>query len=472
MNMRTRAASTAVLLTALSTPVADATLPPGRTGLLAAGPAPGPAAAVQSAAGGASLRVAHVGAISAPDADGAYVEPWLAINPIDPGNLIAAAMDLGSGEMRSAVWASRDAGRSWMRATRGSDADPRFPDGDPMAVFGADGGAFFTTLADGFSVWRSRDGGLHWGEPSQVPGGSYDRQWLAVDASGGRFHGRIYTAGKVWIKVFGSIAQDVMAMSHSEDGGDTYTSPRLLLPDPSQEVLHTVTDLVVTEDGTVVAPFLTFFWTGSAAGPGDGRLNGRFSVVRSNDGGRSFSDPHVVAPMHTFGHAEPELSNKALGGGRIALDRSAGSYAGRMYLTWVEAVGRALHIVVAASADGGRTWTPPVRVNDGGLESAAGNPAIAVNRDGVVAVTWNDRRDDPTDRCFQPYGAISRDSGASFETNVRIGEGQACPGGRFANGGDTQGLVALPDGGFVAAWIRQVDGDLQLWSSTLRPVIR
>jgi hypothetical protein len=420
-------------------------------------------------AGGQSLVVARAGPVSKADPEAQYVEPWLAVNPTDPDNLIAVAMDIGARGLRSAVWASRDAGRTWTRAAHGDGSDSSFADGDPMVAFGPDGTAYFTTLADGFSVWRSRDGGFHWGEPTHVPGGSYDRQWVAVDASGGSFHGRIYTAGKVRIEVFGSVAQSVMAMSRSEDGGESYPSPRLLLPDPGSEVLHAVTDLRVTNDGVVVAPFLTFFWRGPGDGPNDGRLTGRFSVVRSEDGGRSFSGPYEVAPMHSFGHAEPELSNKALGGGRIALDRSSGRLAGRIYLTWVEAVGRALHIVVANSADGGRTWGAPVRANAGGLESANGNPAIAVNHNGTVLVTWNDRRDDPGERCFRVYGAVSRNGGAGFEPDFPIGGGRACPQDRFVNGGDTQGLAALPDGRFVAAWIREVDGDLRVWASTLQP---
>lgn len=363
-----------------------------------------PPPAVRHRAGmGQGITVVRGGPISEAATDAQYVEPWLAVSPIDPENLVAAAMNLSRSGLRSSVWASGDGGRSWTRSTHGGDAERDFPDGDPMVAFGADGAAYFTTLADGFSVWRSRDGGNRWGEPAHVPGGSYDRQWVAIDKSDGPFHGRIDTAGKIWIKVFGTIVQGVMAIGGSEDGGETYASPRLLLPDPSQEVLH----------------------------------------------------------------AEPELSNKALGGGRMALDRSSGPFGGRMYLTWIEGFGRALHIVLSSSPDGGRTWTVPVRVDDGGVDSGNGNPAIAVNDDGVVLVTWNDRRADPSDRCFQPYGAVSRDGGLSF---APIGAGRAYPGDRFANGGDTQGLVALPGGNFVAAWIRQVDGDLQVWSSTLRAI--
>jgi hypothetical protein len=368
--------------------------------------------------------------------------------------------------MSSAVWASHDEGRTWIRARRSGGAED-FPDGDPMATFGPDGAAYFTTLANGFTAWRSSDGGRHWRDPTHVPGGSYDRQWLAVDGTDGPFRGRLYTAGKIWVKVIGSITQDIMALSHSTDGGATFAWPELVLPRPDEEVLHSVTDLLVAPDGALVVPFLSHFWNGPRAGPGDGRLSGRFAVLRSEDGGRSFSDPHEVAAVAGFGHARPELSNKGLGGGRLVADRSDGPYAGRLYLVWPQAVGDALQIFVAASSDGGRSWHEPVRVNDGGTSSAHSNPAIAVNRDGVVMVTWNDRRDDPTDRCFRLYAAASDDGGVSFGPNRPIGTAPACPGGRWANGGDTQGLVALDGGDFVAAWINNVEDRLDVWWARL-----
>lgn len=42
----------------------------------------------------------------------------------------------------------------------------------------------------------------------------------------------------------------------------------------------------------------------------------------------------------------------------------------------------------------------------------------------------------------------------------------------WANGGDTQGLVALPGGDFLAAWIHAPRESLQLWHARLRAVAR
>lgn len=95
-----------------------------------------------------------------------------------------------------------------------------------------------------------------------------------------------------------------------------------------------------------------------------------------------------------------------------------------------------------------------MRVNRGGPDSHHSTPHVAVGPEGVVAVTWNDRRHDPEDRCYHHYVAISRDGGQAFSSERRISEQETCfpPDYRWQNGGDTQGLVALPDGSFRVVW--------------------
>ena len=92
---------------------------------------------------------------------------------------------------------------------------------------------------------------------------------------------------------------------------------------------------------------------------------------------------------------------------------------------------------------------------------------IAVNRDGVIAITWNDRRDDPEDQCFRPYVGISLDGGRTFAHERRISDRATCPGAgsRWLNGGETHGLAALPDGSFRIVWSSGVARDLRLWTS-------
>ena len=219
-------------------------------------------------------------------------------------------------------------------------------------------------------------------------------------------------------------------------------------------------------------------------------VTGAYSIIVSESGGRSFSEPRRVADFRTYGHAAEGKSLLAIGGGRLAVDPSGGSTRGRLYLTWLDAVDGYHQVMAAASADGGRTWSHPVQVTDSKIKSDQSNPAIAVNDEGVVGISWNDRRADPTDRCYQLFFAASADGGATFSANRKINDQFTCPIGRpsigseaiatpdlsvdavqseyrFKNGGDTQGIVGTARGAFHLAWINGGSGELQLWSTII-----
>ena len=411
--------------------------------------------------------------ISADDPASQHLESWLAANPRDPLNLIAASMVLGEHDW-VAAYASRDGGKSWVRATHGAAAGKYFDGGDPAVAFDADGNAYLSTAAPAFGVWKSTDGGRTWGEPAMVPGAGYDRTFVACDRSAREaFRGRLYAVGKMPITVFGRPGTDVIGFSSSRDGGASFAFPRLLLPAPDKELLHVVSDLLVTPEGRVILALEIV----DAQPPGAPLLSGRFAVVTSDDGGRTFSEPRLVAVFHQYGHARESQSVKGLGGGLLAFDGSPGPRHGTLYLVWLDAGDGHDQVMAAASLDGGGSWSRPVRVNDNETASNQSNPAIAVDGEGVVGVSWNDRRADPTDLCYQPYFAASADGGASFSPNVEVSQGLTCPAGshaegtpldsdyRYLNGGDTQGIVGLPQGGFHLAWINGGAGPMQLWST-------
>src|ERR1700674_905323 len=412
--------------------------------------------------------------ISADDPAAQHVESWLAMNPRDPLNLVAASMILGEHDW-VAAYASKDGGRSWVRATHGAGASKYFDGQDPAVAFDADGVAYLSTLAPAFGVWKSTDGGRTWGEPAMVPG-SYDRTFIACDRSArADLRGRLYVVGKMPIKVFGRPGRDVIAFSSSRDRGASFAFPRLFLPAPDRDLLNIVSDLLVTPAGKVILALEIF-----DAQPLDAPLlSGRYSIITSEDGGRTFSEPRQVAVMHHYGHAREAQSVKGLGGAHLAFDASPGPRHGTLYMVWLDAGDGHEQVMAAASPDGGGSWSKPVRVNDNESASNQSNPAIAVDGEGVVGVAWNDRRADPTDPCYQPYFAASTNGGASFSPNLEVGQELTCPAGspaegtpldstyRYLNGGDTQGLLGLPQGGFHLAWINGGAGPMQLWSTII-----
>jgi hypothetical protein len=443
----------------------------------------------------ADVEVQRLAWISADDAAVRHVETALAINPRDPQNLIAASIAFHQAA-GSVVYSSHDGGRSWRRAVD-AHGDTTFPGVDPSLAFDREGRAYFVTGDNEVDLWTSTDGGQHWSTPTVALALPGDRPSVTVDrAENSRFRDRVYISSKSEVTVFGHQASpnsrtvDGAFLSVSTDHGASFRFPRVFVPDPDKEFLHVPSDLLVTPEGHLIVALQMF-------PPQDLRrplLTAIATTVTSSDGGRSFSDPTHVAEWHTYGHANEGKSLFGLGAGGLALDTSQGPYKGTLYTTWLDNVGDHYQVLVAASADEGKTWSAPVRVDDNRTPTDATNPGLAVDGQGRLAVVWNDRRGDPTDRCYQVSFATSTDGGATFSASRRVADTYSCPigrapvvdstltpspdpeidpvasGYRFKNAGDTQGVVGLPQGGFQLAWINGNSGELQLWFAVLAPV--
>ncbi|HEU4563909.1 MAG TPA: sialidase family protein [Gemmatimonadaceae bacterium] len=449
-----------------------------------------------------AIRVLRSSQISTANPKQPHVESMLAIDPRDPAHLIAASMvGRASGKLGTNIYASFDGGRRWTPSRIAPRDSALYIGGDPVVHITRDGTALFAlgTRVEGKPatvVSRSADGGRSWARPLALP--YRDRPYVAFDTTGQRLDGTIYIAGQ-----FGPLL-----LSRSTDDARTFDFAQILSrdlggADETAPIRGVLTDMLVTPDGVLVMPFM---------GPLDMRDStqrppARDSVVVlmlrtlvSDDGGRSFLAVREGPRMHMTGGFR---GVQALGGARAAIDQSRGSHRGRIYLVWSdwETARKAYVVRLAFSDDLGKSWKTTI-VNDDASGRDPGNPAIAVNRDGIVGVIWNDRRDDPMNRCWRLYGAISTDGGESFLPNVRMSDAPTCvstpanwvlnawsqydywttperprPGFavtayvavRFPNGGDTQGLVADADGTFHAAWINGETGTLQLWYTAFAP---
>ncbi len=127
-------------------------------------------------------------------------------------------------------------------------------------------------------------------------------------------------------------------------------------------------------------------------------------VAKSSDGGRTWSTPVKAVDSDGSTFEDKEL---------IECDRTGGARDGYLYITWTRfANGMSeSYIMCVRSADGGQTWSQPVRVS---ASSAVQWSVPVVGADGTLYVAWND--------FYSPGIWIdkSTDGGLTFGTDRRI----------------------------------------------------
>ncbi len=93
---------------------------------------------------------------------------------------------------------------------------------------------------------------------------------------------------------------------------------------------------------------------------------------------------------------------------------------GTIYLAWHDFRKGNQDIYFARSTDGGRTFSRNLRVNDDTGTAGQFNPSLAVNEHGEIYIAWHDLRSGNADI----YTAVSRDGGLTFGRNIRVNDDQ------------------------------------------------
>lgn len=387
------------------------------------------------------------------------VETFLAVNPTDPNNLLASAMSTTTDS--SVVYATWDGGSTWQKVQNGNNGV--FPGGDPMLAFDGNGGAYFSTITPAMTVWRSTDRGRTWSDSVKVPGEAHDRQWIAASHQPDDKTLPVYGTAKM----SNEKGEHLLITTRSLDGAQSFSKPEAT-PIQNRRI-HAPSDLLVRDNGTILVSYLAYH---GYENPGSDIVSGERLILISKDNGQTWAGPFKIGEKRAYGNRVQDFSlvSKGLESPALAVDKSGCKFDGSIYTTWTTIIDGHLQVVAAYSRDGGRTWSDPVRVNSGGKNSDHSTTMSIVNSKGVVGVAWSDRRNDPKDECFQQYIAISRDGGQTFSTDKKISDRKTCPNSeRFINGGDTQGLVALPNGDFRVTWPVGSKDHITIWTALARP---
>ncbi len=339
------------------------------------------------------------------------VEPWLAVNPRNPRHLVTIwQQDRRSyGNARGIIaGVSRDGGRTWRQVTLPGftqcSGGTHNRSGGPWVSFAPNGDLY--AVASSFSwpgesavlVAKSADGGDTWSEPAKVIGDDIAHAWN--DKPSITAHPRDpRQVFAVWNRrVIPTDEHDTM-LARSRDGGRTWEEPVSIHRSERGHQATIGNQIVVLPDGSLVNVFVEneFPIGGPPLPPAD--LPERVRVVRSSDGGRTWS-PAVTISEHELNAPKlPDNGTSPVPQPGIIPDIAVNERTGDLHVVWAEdGLSRSRSAIgYAASRDGGRTWTRPRKINQTPDSEPGGNgqaflPQVDVAGNGTVAVTYYDFR--------------------------------------------------------------------------------
>src|SRR5258708_15354428 len=377
----------------------------------------------------AQMKVGKNVRVSAARADVEHDEVLLASDPTDPNRLLGCSTirDQKRNVWTTVAYGSWDGGASWSPSVDSKD----FRDAqDPACALRPDGAAYFAALTeDGehkrhMHVYRAGDGGKTWAPP--VPLSSVDREYITVDATGGKYHGRVYiNATKGMRAIQGAAFPTGIGLFLPQVRGEHLTGPVLRAGLADTYVLG-MGNSAILSDGTLLSAFGLMKNYDAGRGIEENspqRANAWLKVAVSNDGGGNYSSVASVGDWWM-----PWPPNRTSVVPTIAGDPGSEAVKDRVYIVWPDAKEGRTDVLLAYSTDKGKTWSKPRRVND---DRAAADPAggphtllpvVAVNRQGVVGVSWYDRRDSADNLGWWVRFTASQDGGDTFLPSVRVSE--------------------------------------------------
>ncbi len=333
-------------------------------------------------------------------------EPCIAINPLNPANIVAIWT---GGLMQSAMTAaSFDSGTSWQRTPLPVTAcagGPFLGAADVWVSFAPNGDCYATAIyaqtlsasATTVAVCKSTDGGLHWHAPVYIPNSVGEHPAITADPFDAHY---VYN---LWnMPAPGHRAPAVF--SRTTDGGVTWEPARVIFMPDTQEGVGGG-QICVRPDGTLVA----FLELVSIQNQGHCvQQTYSIPVLRSTDRGQTWSAPIstiLMTPWYDpcspgqYTVYDPNTGQSSIEDSlnpMFAVD----SRNGNLYAVWED--GRFSNfqynqIAFSMSSDGGFTWSPPIPVNQTPMNLPPGNqqaflPVVGVAGDGTIGVAYYDFR--------------------------------------------------------------------------------
>jgi hypothetical protein len=335
-------------------------------------------------------------------------EPAIAVDPTDTSKMTIGwrQFDTINSDFRQGGWGfTTDAGLHW---TFPGVLEPGVFRSDPVTHADETGKFFYLSLlGDNFcdDVWQSTNGGQTFIEQSPNGAGhGGDKQWFAIDKTGGPGHGFQY---QFWSGFFPC---DTGEFNRSTDGGVTWSAPIFLPNDTDTGALD------VDTNGNL-------FIGGSDS-------SGQFRCLRSsnaqNGGQTPTFDQNTLVDLDGF-LIQGGINGIGLCGQTfIAVDRSGTATNNNVYMlaSTTPDFSSGTNVMFSRSTDGGLTFSAPHRVNDDPI-----NPnkwhffgTLSVGPNGRIDVVWYDTRNAVNNVDSQLFYSFSTDGGATWAPNIQVSD--------------------------------------------------
>ena len=388
--------------------------------------------------------------------DGDVIESELhaVINPTDSNNLVVGVINSGGGGgSNTSIYFTKDFGQTWQKSAfqpKANGITSIVGGGDPVFAFTDDGLLYYSWIdfsydqanaevtnvtawalsTDGGETWRQEEndriGEGRFGQTGE--GDVFDKQWMIVDRTDSKYRGNLYTGlvhGESGFSGNGLIGLRVKPADSS-----TFIQTTIRVPGEDWH-FNQLASPQVGADGTLYMMFVgtTSTDTGRTA----------LYLTHSTDGGATLQPAikitDIQVPVLTGGQEDGEITgfnqDRIQPSSHLAADISSQDHKGNLYAVWAangidKKLDYGMDIYFTRSTDGGATWATPIVVNDdrsgeiGRGDADQFHPSIAVNNEGIISVSWYDRRDDPENVQTHYYITHSFDGGKTFVSDIPV----------------------------------------------------